>query len=160
MSGHLAHRREAWRAARLPALLALLILAAALPLPAAAGAGKTFTAPEALAAAQSGAVTLIDIRRPSEWRETGLPVEALGVTMHDPRGPQGFLDAVLTAVDGDRSKPIALICARGVRTKWAQRFLRANGFETVVDVSEGMAGRGAAPGWLKRGLPTRACAAC
>lgn len=113
----------------------------------------TISAPDAYTASSEGSVTLIDIRRPSEWNQTGIPQGAQAITMHDDDGPSAFLENIRKAVNGDTSAPIALICARGVRTKWAQRFLTANGFTNVLNVSEGMFGRGSKPGWLKRELP-------
>ena len=66
----------------------------------------------------------------------------------------------LTAVGGDKSKPVALICASGTRSNRAHRFLESQGFTNLYDVREGMMGRGDAPGWLKRGLPTQPCTSC
>lgn len=113
----------------------------------------TISATDAYKASQEGAVTLIDIRRPSEWSDTGIPQGAQAITMHDENGPASFLENIRKAVNGDQTAPIALICARGVRTRWAQRFLTANGFTNVLNVSEGMFGRGSKPGWLRRDLP-------
>jgi rhodanese-related sulfurtransferase len=38
-----------------------------------------------------------------------------------------------------------------------QRYLQSQGFTQVYNVKEGMAGSGAGPGWLKRGLPVDKC---
>lgn len=133
------------------AIPALIGLAPALAL--AASKKETLSAPDAYTANKDGSVMLIDIRSPSEWADTGVPEGARAITMHDENGPAGFLENIRKAVNGDQSTPIALICARGVRTRWAQRFLTANGFTNVLDVSEGMFGRGSNPGWLKRDLP-------
>lgn len=104
---------------------------------------------------------LLDIRSPPEWAETGIPDSGRAITLHDPQGKAGFLEAVKKAVNGNYSHPIALICAVGGRSHWAQRFLTQNGFTDVSDVSEGMMGRGAdRPGWIKRGLPTKPCPPC
>lgn len=141
-------------------LLAVALMAAALGLTANASAGETLSAPDALARAKAGALVLVDIRTPREWRETGVPAHAKPVTLHHPKGAQGFLDDILKLTGGDRSKPIALICARGNRSARARRFLEANGFTQVHDVSEGMMGRGDRPGWLARRLPVERCAVC
>ena len=111
---------------------------------------------EARASAEGGGIVLIDIRRPSEWRETGVATPARTITMHDPAGPNAFLAAVVEAVGGNLDRPVALICASGVRSTWAQRFLSARGFRRVYNVKEGMLGTGSKPGWIKRGLPIRA----
>lgn len=141
-------------------VLAILFLGllVALPLPVLAK-GK-LTAPEALARVQSDQVTLIDVRSISEWRETGIPVGAKAVTIHNPQGMEGFLTEVLAVVQSDKSRPIALICAAGMRSSRAHRYLEKQGFTSVYDVSEGMLGRFPYPGWLKRGLPTEPCTSC
>lgn len=137
------------------ALFAGLSLAACL-----AEAGPTLSAPEARERAQSGAVVLIDLRTPSEWRQTGVAAEAVRIDMRNPKGPQGFVDAVLAQVKGDRNAPIALICRTGNRSTYMQKVLEDQGFTRVYNVNEGMAGSAAGPGWIKRGLPTEACPSC
>lgn len=125
-----------------------------------AEAGDALTAPEALAQMRAGKIVLIDVRSPREWRKTGVPAGAKTVTIHHPRGASGFLADILKAVGGDKSRPVALICARGVRSSRGKRFLEANGFTHVYDVPEGMMGRGDRPGWLARKLPTSPCTVC
>lgn len=104
--------------------------------------------------AQSGDITLIDIRSPGEWRETGVPSGAIPVTMHHPDGVDAFYAAVMSAVGKDKNRPIALICAAGNRSRWAQAFLADKGFKNIQNVSEGLFGNNKLPGWLQRGLPT------
>lgn len=117
---------------------------------------------EAFERAEQGDITLIDIRLPAEWEETGLPEPAVGVSLQDPslQPRAGFLDDLLALVDGDRDRPIALICARGNRSAFAQEFLAANGFKQVYDVTEGVVGGINGPGWLGRDLPTVPCTTC
>jgi rhodanese-related sulfurtransferase len=74
--------------------------------------------------------------------------------MHDPNGVDGFYAAVLSAVGKDKNRPIALICAAGNRSRWAQAFLADKGFKNIQNVGEGLFGNSTLPGWLKRGLPT------
>lgn len=109
---------------------------------------------------EAGELMLIDVRSPQEWRETGVPRGARRVTIHDPGGLKGFVDAIAAAVDGDLKKPIALICARGNRSTIAQRVLREAGFTRVFNVREGFIGGPYGPGWVKRGLPVEACPRC
>lgn len=106
-------------------------------------------ATDAHARAQAGSLTLIDIRRPDEWRDTGLPEHAHPLDMRRP----DFVDALRQIVGPDRYSPVALICARGVRSDRLARELANAGFSNVVDVSEGMLGSSAGPGWIARGLP-------
>ncbi|MDF1747375.1 MAG: rhodanese-like domain-containing protein [Alphaproteobacteria bacterium] len=102
---------------------------------------------------QDGAVLLIDIRRPAEWQQTGIAQGAKTITMHDPEGQTGFLAAMTAGVGGDKTTPIALICSSGVRSTWASAFLTQNGFTQVMNIKEGMLGRGPLPGWIKQKLP-------
>ncbi|QIK36845.1 rhodanese-like domain-containing protein [Caldichromatium japonicum] len=104
---------------------------------------------EALAKARAGELTLIDIRTPPEWRETGVPVGAKRLDMTDPR----FLDRLLELIKGDKSAPIALICRTGNRSGYVVQQLQRLGFSQIYDIPEGMAGSRAGPGWLRRGLP-------
>ncbi len=123
-------------------------------------AGPTLTAPEANDQARTGALTLIDIRTPEEWRQTGVAAGAVRIEMRNPKGPDGFAEAVLAAVKGDRNAPIALICRTGNRTTYMQKELEARGFTHVYNIKEGMVGSAAGPGWIKRGLPVQACKQC
>jgi rhodanese-related sulfurtransferase len=117
-------------------------------------AESTISAPDARAAAVSGAVTIVDVRSPREWRETGVPSGARTVTIHDRGGIKAFVAEMEKAVEGNKSAPIALICASGVRSARALKILAAAGFTNIQNVSEGILGRpDAGPGWLKRGLP-------
>lgn len=105
------------------------------------------TPDEAHAAAQAGDVLLVDVRRPDEWDATGIGQFAVGIDMRD----EDFVAQVLAARDGDR--PVALICARGVRSARTARRLAQAGLTDIIDVPEGMLGSRAGPGWLERGLP-------
>ncbi len=111
----------------------------------------TITAPDAMSAVEAGKVVLVDIRSRGEWVETGLAQPALPISMHEP----GFLQHLLTALGNDRSRPVALICATGGRTRYLQNELRKLGFTNVTDVSEGMMGSPAGPGWLRRGMAVK-----
>lgn len=95
---------------------------------------------------------IIDVRSPPEWAWTGVAKGAARANWWQP-GDKGFLNDVLQAVGGDRTRPIALICARGVRSSKARRFLLARGFTDVRDIGEGMLGSRTGPGWLARKLP-------
>ena len=109
----------------------------------------SLSAPDALAAAQTGQITLIDIRRPDEWARTGMPVGAVPLDMRR----DDFVTALLAQDGVAKDKPIALICARGVRSRRLSKQLTDGGFTKIIDVPEGMLGSGAGPGWVKRGLP-------
>jgi rhodanese-related sulfurtransferase len=118
--------------------------------------GPELSAPDALAAAEAGKLTIVDIRTPEEWRETGV---AKGVKRLDMRDP-AFEAKLLDLVGGDRAAPIGLICRTGSRTTVVQRYLLRRGYANVYNIREGMIGSRAGPGWLTRGLPVEACRAC
>jgi rhodanese-related sulfurtransferase len=121
--------------------------------PVAGHASPTLTPPEAFARAASGAILLIDIRRPDEWAATGVGQGARPLDMRR----RDFGPALLALAGGNPATPIALICARGGRSNRLARRLADAGFAVVQDVPEGMLGSRAGPGWLARGLPvTRA----
>ena len=122
--------------------------------------GPTLAAPDAYAQAQAGTLTLIDIRRPDEWKQTGVAKDALQINMAHPQGEAGFVAQVTTELGGDRNAPIGLICRTGNRTTQMQRLLTEAGFTQVYNVKEGMAGSAAGPGWIARGLPLQACERC
>ncbi|OYW60817.1 MAG: hypothetical protein B7Z31_03540 [Rhodobacterales bacterium 12-65-15] len=136
---------------------ALLVLGTAAVVAAAVGyrlvyptyPGPEMDAPTAFRLAEAGAVVLVDIRRPDEWAETGSAQGAQRLDLRDP----GFVDALTALVAGDRTRPIALICAKGVRSARLANQLTAAGFTSVSNVTEGMLGSSAGPGWIARGLP-------
>lgn len=101
------------------------------------------------AQAVAGAITLIDIRRPDEWARTGSGVGAQRLDMRRP----DFIEALRALTVATPDVPVALICARGVRSARVSNQLADAGFTNIIDVPEGMLGSGAGPGWIKRGLP-------
>ena len=115
--------------------------------------GGLLSADDAARRAKNGEITMIDVRSPGEWRQTGTALGAKRVTVHDPGGAKEFLRHMVAVVDGDRDRPIALICARGSRSAMASDFLTRHGFTNVHNIVEGMLGNRTDPGWIARGLP-------
>ncbi|MEM7711435.1 MAG: rhodanese-like domain-containing protein [Pseudomonadota bacterium] len=111
--------------------------------------GEELSPPEVLAAVEAGELLLVDIRRPDEWAETGVAPGAAPLDMRR----EDFVPALQDLAAGDLTRPIALICARGVRSDRMSARLTEAGFTRIVDVPEGMLGSSAGPGWLARGLP-------
>ena len=106
-------------------------------------------------------MTLIDVRSPDEWRETGVPQGAKTVTIHHQNGMAGFVAAATRALNGKKDRPVAIICARGWRSHWAASALRDAGFSKIHNVREGMLGNPYdGPGWLRRKLPVERCKSC
>jgi rhodanese-related sulfurtransferase len=93
---------------------------------------------------------LIDVREPAEWDQTGAPAGASLIS----GSRSDFVDAVLEATGGDKTKPVAVICRSGSRSVRAAEKLTAAGFSRVTNVGDGMVGReGIGKGWLSADLP-------
>ena len=129
--------------------LALVGLLCTPALPASAETPGILSATDAAAQVERGEILLLDIRSREEWVETGIAKGAWPVSMHDTSFAAN-LRAVLDRADG---RPIALICATGGRSRFVQSALNRAGLEDILDVSEGMMGSPAGPGWLRAGLP-------
>jgi molybdopterin/thiamine biosynthesis adenylyltransferase/rhodanese-related sulfurtransferase len=84
-------------------------------------------------------VTLVDIRERDEFAQGHLP----GAVFI----PRGFLELQVEQVQYDRSKPIVLYCAGGVRSVLAARNLQEMGYERVQSLISGY------NGWKNAGLP-------
>jgi len=122
---------------------------------------NVIAAPIANLEAQAGIRTLIDVRLSMEWRKTGVPVGAQEISIHDRGGVSFFVAKVIKMVGGKKNTPIALICARGVRSSKAAAVLAGAGFTNIRDVREGVLGNQKdGPGWLKHKLPTQPCRNC
>lgn len=113
-----------------------------------ADAAAVMTPPEALAAAARGEILIVDIRRPDEWQKTGVAQHAVRIDLRD----DDFFDQLAAARSSD-TQPIAVICARGVRSARMTNRLEEAGVGPIIDIPEGMLGSSAGPGWLARGLP-------
>jgi len=99
--------------------------------------GGIITASEAFKRASDGSIVLVDIRLPTEWKDTGIGINAVPITMH--QNFSNFVDE-LTKVAGADKRPIALICAEGVRSSAMQEMLMQYSFKGVINVGEGMMG--------------------
>ena len=92
---------------------------------------------------------MIDIRRPDEWRRSGVIAQANLIDMRRP----DFVAALAAIRAAQPELPVAIICARGVRSARVFQALTDAGVQDLVDVPEGMLGSAAGPGWIARGLP-------
>ena len=78
---------------RLLAAFGLSTLLAALAPGDGLAAEGTISVRDALEGVRGGTLTLVDVRSPQEWRQTGVPAGAALVTIHQPKGLAGFLAA-------------------------------------------------------------------
>lgn len=93
-------------------------------------------------------VPLYDVRRPEEWRQTGVVEGSRLITWVDASGrPQaGFFQKL--AADAPKDQPIAIICRTGNRTsQLARELMEAHGYSRVYNVQHGIAG------WIAAGQP-------
>nr|WP_174822788.1 rhodanese-like domain-containing protein [Ruegeria lacuscaerulensis] len=113
--------------------------------------GGKLTVAKAHNQALSGDILLVDIRTPKEWQATGVGEGAHPLDMRR----DDFIQALVLLTGGNRDAPVALICARGVRSARMSNRLTEAGFTNVIDVPEGMLGSAAGPGWVRAGLPVQ-----
>lgn len=114
-------------------------------------AGGRISVGDAHQQARLGDIFLVDIRTPREWDASGVGEGAHPLDMRR----DDFDEALLQIVGGDLDAPIALICARGVRSARLSNRLSEAGFANIIDVPEGMLGSAAGPGWVRAGLPVQ-----
>lgn len=115
-------------------------------------AGGHLSVEDAHQQALTGGILLLDIRTPREWQSTGVGEGAHPLDMRR----DDFVAALDQLTGGDRNAPVALICARGVRSARLSNRLSEAGFTNIIDVPEGMLGSAAGPGWVRAGLPVGA----
>lgn len=110
---------------------------------------RNLSVTEAYAAVQADEIWLIDIRRPDEWAATGIAEGAIALDMRR----EDFVAALQEATAADPDRPVAIVCARGVRSRRLTADLAEAGITNLIDLPEGMLGSQAGPGWLGAGLP-------
>lgn len=81
---------------------------------------------------EEGNLTLIDIREQSEWDQGHIKSAAFI--------PRGYLELQVERHAPDRAKPVAVICAGGVRSLLGARDLETMGYQNVVSVAGGFNG--------------------
>lgn len=126
--------------------------AAVMPLVASPGFAQTsdvWSVEHVQAALAADEIRLIDVRRPEEWAETGVAKGAWPLDMTAP----DFSKKIFLARDLAQGRPIALICRTANRTGFLMQQIRKAGLDGFIDTKGGMAGKGAAKGWIESDLP-------
>ncbi|MBK8452668.1 MAG: rhodanese-like domain-containing protein [Thiofilum sp.] len=92
-------------------------------------------------------VTLVDIRLPEEWKQTGVVKGSQLLTLFDAKG--GINPEFPNKINqiAPTNKPIAIICRTGNRTQVGAQMLSQAGYSQVYNVQRGITG------WIKEGLP-------
>lgn len=135
------------RSSLLPRLIVVVVLTLLMPF--SAKAQEKIDVETAQALAKTGDVLLLDIRTPREWKQTGVSPLATTLNMRE----SSFGSKLMGLIENNRDRPIALICATGGRSGYLAQVMAEAGFSNVYDVSEGMMGSKAGPGWIGTGLP-------
>jgi len=100
---------------------------------------------------QEGAL-VVDIRRPEEWRQTGVVEGSYLVTAFDERGRMTQEFPAFFGELTDPDQPVVLICRTGNRTDALARMLMEEaGYEQVYNVSRGIVS------WIADGGDVKAC---
>ncbi|MFT4728971.1 MAG: rhodanese-related sulfurtransferase [Granulosicoccus sp.] len=98
---------------------------------------------------QAQGMTIIDVRRPDEWSDTGIIDGSHGITFFDEKGVydvNAWLTELSELVKPD--EPFVLLCARGVRSsKIAELLDKRLGYSAVHNVTDGI------HAWLKQDKP-------
>jgi len=100
-------------------------------------------------------VKVIDIRRPEEWRETGVVEGSYLLTAFDDRG--NFMRNFPAELDRlvDKDETFVMICRTGSRTGYLARALAEQaGYENVVNVTDGITRWIADGGPVKKNCPS------
>ena len=87
---------------------------------------------------QRGAITMVDVREASEWDQGHIP-GAHHIS-------KSYVEQDIEAAVPDRSAPVVLYCAGGIRSLFAAQTLRAMGYEDVASMSGGF------QAWKSQGL--------
>jgi rhodanese-related sulfurtransferase len=84
-------------------------------------------------------ITLIDIRRPEEWTQTGVVAGSQKLTVFNKNGSinPNLVNELKRIAPAD--KPVALICRTGNRTRVASKMITTQlGYKTVYNVQHGI----------------------
>ena len=130
------------------ASLAMLASSVA-PFSAVAQTAEVWSADMAADALQQDLIRMIDVRSRPEWTDTGVADGTWPISLHE----DNCAERLLAARERAEGRPVALICATGGRSGRVMRSLRQAGYSGFLDVSEGMLGSAAGPGWIAGGYP-------
>lgn len=131
---------------KLPALLA--VLAASLSFSACSKPPYENVGNAQLQVLITQGVPVYDVRRPEEWKQTGVVEGSRLLTWVDGGGRvrPGFFE--MLAADAPKEKPVAIICRTGSRTsQLAREMMEKHGYTKVYNVKDGITG------WLAAGQP-------
>jgi rhodanese-related sulfurtransferase len=138
-----------------PLLLFMLVVGLVSTTASAGEPGYTNVDNAALEALIDDGVKIVDVRRPDEWRTTGVIPGSVLLTAFDASGR--FNPDFPTAFEAlvNRNEDVILICRSGNRSTVLARALSEQaGYSRVYNVAGGIAG------WMEGGNPTVRCSQC
>ena len=103
---------------------------------------------EELKTLQEKGIPVYDIRRPEEWKQTGIVKGSKLLTFVDSLGRvnPGFFEKFIASID--KNNPVILICRTGNRTDALSRYLiEKMGYTTIYNVRHGITD------WISQGNP-------
>ena len=93
-------------------------------------------------------VTLIDIRRPDEWKQTGTIAGSKRITFFNGRGQVNQDATPKFEAVAPNTKPVILMCLTGNRTRAAAQMISQHlGYQVVYNVERGITH------WVAKGYP-------
>ncbi len=92
-------------------------------------------------------VTLVDIRLPDEWKQTGIIKDSKLLTLFDEKGAINPEFPSKINQIAPTNKPVAIICRTGNRTQIGAQMLSQAGYGQVYNVQRGITS------WIKEGRP-------
>lgn len=84
-------------------------------------------------------IPIVDIRTKTEWKETGILKDSIPITFYNEKGQydlKGFITELNEKVD--TTKPFALICRVGTRTRIVSSYLANTLNYNVVNIAGGI----------------------
>jgi len=99
---------------------------------------------------QDKGVTLIDVRTPGEWRQTGVIPGSKKIMSFDTKGELNLIrfENELSQLGLSKDDNIVLICRSGNRTVILANELAKKGYKNISNIKFGI------NGWLREGRPT------
>jgi rhodanese-related sulfurtransferase len=100
-------------------------------------------------------VTIVDVRRPEEWRETGVIDGSALITAFDANGRLIPSFPAALAAAAERDEEVVLICRSGNRSRAISRLLAEHaGYTHVMNANGGILA------WIAAGKPVTPCPSC
>lgn len=117
-------------------ILSLLLFSGAVHAEEYKGEVDRYTLPEL----QAKGATVVDVRTPAEWKDTGIIAGSIRITYMDNEGrvdKQAFFKAIQENVKS-KDDLVVLVCRTGVRSKKAAEWLAKEGYTNIYNKTHGI----------------------